>query len=164
MRLYVHSDASYLSEAQARSRAGGYHHLSRRRDPAFLNGAVHVVSTILTGVMASAAEAEYGAAFLNACDACPLRVTLAELGYPQGATPLQVDNTCAVGLANDDIKARRTKSIDMKFHWLRYRAADGQYYVFWAPGVDNHADFFTKLHPHAHHRRARRYYVRDGSG
>jgi hypothetical protein len=164
MHLYVHSDASYLSESQARSRAGGYHHLSRRRDPSFLNGAVHVLSTILTGVMASAAEAEYGAAFLNACDACPLRVTLAELGYPQGATPLQVDNTCAVGLANDDIKARRTKSIDMRFHWLRYRAADGQYYVFWAPGATNHADFFTKLHPHAHHRRARRFYVRDSSG
>jgi hypothetical protein len=164
MSLYVHSDASYLSEPKARSRAGGYHHLARSNDPAFLNGAVHVLSTVLTGVMASAAEAELGAAFLNACDACPLRVTLAELGYPQGATPLQVDNTCAAGLANDDVKARRTKAIDMRFHWVKYRVADGQYRVFWRPGSENHADFFTKTHPHAHHRRARRFYVRDGSG
>jgi hypothetical protein len=43
--------------------------------------------------MASAAEAELGALFYNAKDGAMLRVILKELGHPQGATPLQTDNS-----------------------------------------------------------------------
>jgi hypothetical protein len=161
MFLRVHSDASYLSEPRARSRAGGYHYLGWADDPVAINGAVHVHCSILDNVMSSAAEAEYGAAFLNASDACPLRRTLQDLGYPQGPTPIHVDNTCAVGLANDDIKERRTKSIDMRFHWVRDRVRQRQFKVIWYPGWSNLADFFTKNHPPAHHRRTRRLFVDD---
>jgi hypothetical protein len=64
MILNVHSDASYLSAPKARSRAGGYFFLGSvpvDGKPIKLNGAIHITSTILKLVAASAAEAELGA-------------------------------------------------------------------------------------------------------
>jgi hypothetical protein len=51
----------------------------------------------------------------------------------------------------DTIKPKRTKSIDMRFHWIRDRIQQGQFVVTWRKGVDNLADFFTKALPvHLH--------------
>jgi hypothetical protein len=66
-------------------------------------------------------EAETGAGFINAKDAVPIRTTLAELGHPQGPTPLQFDNKCATGIINDTVTQRRSKAMDMRFYWLRDR-------------------------------------------
>jgi len=95
MILNVHSDASYLSAPKARSRAGGYFFLGilpRDGDPVKLNGAIHVMCTILKLVAASAAVAELGALFLNAQEAKVIRLVLAELGHPQPSTPIHIDN------------------------------------------------------------------------
>ena len=43
--------------------------------------------------MASAAEAEYGALFLNGQAADPIRTTLIEMHHPQTPNPIQVDNS-----------------------------------------------------------------------
>jgi hypothetical protein len=54
MILTIQSDASYLSDSQARSRAGGTFYLSSLHDPAnpvATNGAVHITSVILKHVM-----------------------------------------------------------------------------------------------------------------
>ena len=83
MVLEIHSDASYLSENNARSHAGGHHLLSNDKETPPNNGAVLNLSTIIRNVMSSAAEAELGALFLNVKTAVPMRKTLKELGYPQ---------------------------------------------------------------------------------
>ena len=49
----------------------------------------------------------------------------------------------------------------MRFHWIRDRIRQGQFNVKWKPGVDNLADFFTKLHPPKYHRETRHLYVSD---
>ena len=54
--------------------------------------------------MASVAEAEYGALFLNGQAAVPIRTTLIEMHHPQPPAPIQVDNSTAVGIANRSIK------------------------------------------------------------
>ena len=85
MVLCVHSDASYLSVTRARSRASGVFFLSdmtsRTQDmdtyTPLMNGIIHVVCKILKNVMASAAEVEFGAVFINGQDAVPIRTTLA---------------------------------------------------------------------------------------
>ena len=70
MHLHIHSNASYLSEIRARSRAGGYFLLSdkpKKLPPkphntlAPLNGAIHVHSSIMRSVLSSATETETGA-------------------------------------------------------------------------------------------------------
>ena len=109
--------------------------------------------------MASVAEAEYGSCFHNGQKAAPMRVTLAEPGHPQPATPIQVDNSCAAGIANNEMKQKRSKAMDMRFHWIRDRINQGHYIVYWRPGYKNKADYYTKHHPPAHHRHVRYDYL-----
>jgi hypothetical protein len=101
--------------------------------------------------MSSAAEAELGALFLNVKEAVYLRQILTEMGHSRPRTPIQTDNTTAEGVINNKIQPKRTKAMDMRFHWLRYREAQGQFKIYWRPGGTNLADYFTKHHPPAHH-------------
>ncbi len=154
MVLYIHSDASYLSETRGRSRAGGHFFLSTSpTDPTAppltippLNGPVHTVSKILDVVVGSAAEAEIAGTYLNAQDAVSLRTTLQELQHPQPPTPMQVDNTTAAGFANQTMKQKRSKAMDMRFHWIKDRVRQKQFLVYYRPGITNLADPFTKHH------------------
>jgi hypothetical protein len=63
--------------------------------------------------MLSAAEAEFGATLYNCKEAIPLCVSLDELGHPQPATPVQVDNSTAVGIANKKVKQSRSCAMYM---------------------------------------------------
>jgi hypothetical protein len=66
--LNIHSDASYLSEAKARSRACGHFFMGwmpQNGEPIQLNGAFHLSTTIMHFVVASVAEAELGALYHN---------------------------------------------------------------------------------------------------
>ena len=101
--------------------------------------------------MSSAAEAELAAVYLNAKEAVYLRQILTEIGHPQPRTPIQTDNSTAEGVINHKIQPRRTKAMDMRFHWLRDREAQGQFEIYWRPGKTNLAGYFTKHHPPLHH-------------
>jgi hypothetical protein len=68
MILDIHSDASYLSEAKARSRACGHFFMGwmpKNGEPIQLNGALQISRTIMQFVVASVAEAELGALYHN---------------------------------------------------------------------------------------------------
>ena len=169
MVLHIHSDGSYLSEPKARSRAGGHYFLSDRSpDPnappsstPTLNGPIYSLSRIIKNVMGSAAEAEIGSAYINGQEAVPIRTTLAELGHPQPPTPMQVDNSTAYGFANDTIKQKRSKAIDMRFYWIKDRTRQGQFLIFWRPGSSKLGDYHTKHHSAAHHRLMRSTFLHD---
>ncbi len=75
--------------------------------------------------MSSVAEAELGALYLNVREALYLRQILTEMGHPQPRTPIQTDNLTAKGVINNKIQPKRTKAMDMHFHWLRNREAQG---------------------------------------
>jgi hypothetical protein len=66
---------------------------------------------------------------------------------------LLCDNACAVGLANDTVKMRRSKSIDMRYHWIKDRVKQTHFNVIWQKGADNLADFFTKPLPASQHQK-----------
>lgn len=160
MRLYVESDASYLSEPNSRSRPGGIFYLGNNTPTkGYVNGAVECISTIIKAVVSSAFEAEYAALFLNGQTAQGIRNTLSDMGYPQGATPIVSDNACAVGIANQSVKQRRSKAIDMRYHWIRDRVEMGDFTVIWQRGESNLADYFTKAHPVHHYKAMRKIFV-----
>ena len=166
MVLNVHSDASYLSAPKARSRAGGYFFLGsipRDHHPIFLNGAVHINSTILKLVAASAAEAELGALFLNAQDAKVLRMTLTELGHPQPPTPIHVDNTTTVGIVNSTIKRQRSRAMEMRYFWLLDGEAQRSFSFYYQPGQENLGDYPSKLHNGDIHQHVRPYYLHEAN-
>ena len=157
MKLAIHSDASYLSEPKARSRAGGHFFLTKQTndtDPD--NGAVLNVAQVIKSVMSSAAEAELGALFINAKLAVPMRHTLEELGHPQGRTPIQTDNSTAHGVINGKIQPKQTKAMDMRYYWLKDREAQNFFQFHWKPGKNNLADYWTKHHAAIHHANIRK--------
>ena len=71
MVLAAHSNASFLSESNARSRAGGHYFMSSDTNTPHNNGAVMTISHIIKAVLSSAAEAEVGALFINCREAVP---------------------------------------------------------------------------------------------
>jgi hypothetical protein len=83
MILHIHSDASYLSESEAKSRAGGFFYMvnATKHDKNLTNSAILIVRKVLKHVMSSAAEAEIGAVFINAKEGAVLRKTLEESGH-----------------------------------------------------------------------------------
>ena len=143
MRLHLQSDSSFGTRSHGRSVAGGIAYLGNE-DPTEINGPILVHSSVIQNVMASIGEAEYAAAFYTAQMASGLRKTLSDLGYPQPPTYILVDNEVASGIANNTIEPKRTKSIDMQFHWLRDRVHLQEFIVIWRKGIYNLADFFTK--------------------
>jgi hypothetical protein len=102
--------------------------------------------------VASAAESEVGACFHNAQSGAPLRVTLTELGHTQPPTPLRTDNSTASGILNETIKQKRSKAMDMRYHWLTDRVRQKQFDVYWRPGRANLGDYHTKHHSAEHHK------------
>jgi hypothetical protein len=115
------------------------------------NGAILTVATIIKAVMLSAAEAESGALYINAKEAAYIWQILIEMGHPQPKTPIQTDNSTTEGVINNKIQPKRTKVMDMRFHWLRDCEAQGQFRIYWRPEKNNFADYFTKHHSPAHH-------------
>ena len=119
MVLNVHSDASYLIEPKARSRAGGHFYMSSNSTHSEDNGAVLNIAKIMKHVMTSAAEAEIGALFLNSRQAIPASRLLEEMGHRQPPTPVQTDNTPAFGFVNKIMVHKATKFTNMNHWWMR---------------------------------------------
>eukprot|EP00956_Cyclotella_meneghiniana_P012673 scaffold18023_cov48-Cyclotella_meneghiniana.AAC.2 len=151
MILAVHSDASYLSKPKARSRAGGHFFLSHDTDNPPNNGAILNIAHIIKHVMSSATEAELAALYIMAREAVYIRIILQEMGHKQPPTPIQTDNAMAEGVINSKITPKRTKAMDMRFHWLRDRECQEQFRFYWRPGKTNYADYWTKHHLPSHH-------------
>ena len=149
--LAVHSNALYLSETKSRSRAGGGLFCSANEIYPANNGAVLKVSQIIKAVMSSAAEAELGALYINARESVPLRHLLEDMVHPQPPTPIQLDNTTALRVFKHKIQPKRTKSLDMRFHWLRCKKNKKQFRTYWREGKTNYADSTTKHHTTINH-------------
>jgi hypothetical protein len=74
------------------------------------------------------------------------------LGHKQPATPLRTDNATAFGILNETIKQKRSKAMDMRYHWQRDRVRQKQFDVYWRPGRENLGDYHTKHHYAQHHK------------
>ena len=109
--------------------------------------------------MAFAAEPKIGATFHNGQEAVPIHTTLTELGHLQPLTPIRIKNSTAEGFANDTIKQKISKAINMRFYWIQERTQQGQFFIYWKPGSTNLGEYFTKHHSPAHHRLMRPTYL-----
>ena len=74
----------------------------------------------LRHVVSSAAEAETGAAFYNSKEGITIIRTLHILQHPQppDGCPFKMDNPVTNGFIHKNIKQKRSKSWDMRYHWL----------------------------------------------
>ncbi len=150
MVLVGHSNALYLSESKTCSRAGGHFFMSNNTANPPNNGAILTIAQIIKAVMSSGAEAKVGALYINWREATPARHTLEFMGHPPPPTPMQMDNTTALGVVNNNV-IKKLKAIDIKYHWLRNRESQGQFLHYWVPGKENNFDYMTKHHATIHH-------------
>ena len=115
-----------------------------------------MLAKIIKNVMASAMEAEIAALYLNAQLVVEFRQTLTDMGHPQPTTQIRTDNESACGILTGTMRQKRSKAIDMRFHWLRDRVQNHkQFDIRWAPGATNFGDYPTKHHPGSHHKNVR---------
>jgi hypothetical protein len=145
MALHDHSNASYLSEKKARSRAGGIFFLSNKLTPpdkaplpdAILppnNGAIHVHSSIMSAVLSPTTEAEIGALLFFNGKEVMLRNTLRDMGHAQLATSIQTDNSCEA----DRQRHRQTTSIQNNGHAILLDPRQGSPGTFTDPLTKRH--------------------------
>ena len=104
--------------------------------------------------MASAAEAETGGMFLNVQTMVPIRNTLIAMDHPQpeNCSLLKSDSKRGAGIVRLFMKLKRSKSWDMKYHWLEDCTKMGHLNPYWERGIHNWEDYFTKHHPPAYHK------------
>jgi hypothetical protein len=65
-------------------------------------------------------------------------------------TPL-VYSVDADTVINGKVQPKRTKAMDIRFHWLGDRECQQQFRFYWRPGKTNYADYWTKHHLPSHH-------------
>ena len=106
-----------------------------------------------------AAEAELGALYINCREAIPAQHLLEAMGHHQPPTQMQTDNSTKLGVDTNKIQPKRTKAMDMRFHWLRFRANQRKFQTYSREGPTNKGDYVTKHHAASHHKNNRSDYL-----
>ena len=119
----------------------------------FLNGApISWTSSKQTTPALSTAEAEYMALAAATQEALYLRQLLECLGYPQSqATVIGEVNQGCIALAESTAFSKRTRHIDIRYHFIRQHIEDGAIRIEYVPTVDQLADALTKALPRIKH-------------
>ena len=116
-------------------------------------------------VALSTSEAEYMAACAATQEAIHLRRLLGDLGFPQeGPTVILEDNMGCICLSENPVMHRRTKHIDIKFHFIREAVERGDVVLTFTSTSTQVADLLTKPLPKARTQKLRDYimgYMKD---
>ena len=114
------------------------------------NGPISKECKIFKTKVSSSAESETGDTFKNAQNIIPLRHIL-ETVYlhqqPTEGSPIVTDNLKYQGILTCFIKPRKSKTWDMRYHWLEDRIFQKQIQLIWKRGIYNWSDYFNKHHP-----------------
>jgi len=93
----------------------------------------------------SSTEAEYMAVSDAGRQLRWIQQLLGELGIHETKTPLHMDNQGAIFNASNPTTERRTKHINIRYHYIRDLVEDGYVDLFYVEGTKNPADMFTKV-------------------
>lgn len=135
------SDADYAGDIETRRSTTGYVFC-------LANGAVTWSSQRQRLVTLSTTEAEYVAASTAAREAVWIRKLLSDIGCPcDKETTLYIDNQSAIQLVRNPVFHKRTKHIDVHFHFIREKENEKKIKVEYVPSENQRADIFTKALP-----------------
>ncbi|CAM9467817.1 unnamed protein product, partial [Phaeothamnion confervicola] len=111
----------------------------------YAGGPISWNSRLQTTVALSSTEAEYMAACAAAQEAIHLRQLLKDLHQQQRrATTIYEDNQGCIALGNNPVFHRRTKHIDIRYHFVRERIASKEIALTYIPTGEQLADMMTK--------------------
>ncbi|KMQ88473.1 gag-pol polyprotein [Lasius niger] len=135
------SDADFASDIETRRSTTGY---------AFLiaNGLVSWSSQRQKLVSLSTTESEYIAASSATREAIWLRNLLHDIGHKcKNATLIHIDNQSAIRLVKNPEFHKRTKHVDIRYHYIREKVESRDIQVTYIPTENQLADIFTKALP-----------------
>ena len=112
--------------------------------------------------MTSAAEAKTAGLFINCQKVIEIKQMLQALRHNQMATLVKTDNATAASFVTDMIKKKRSKSWDVRYHWLSEQQSLKTFFIYWQEGLKNLADYHTKHHPPSYHKKVREKYILKG--
>jgi hypothetical protein len=138
-------DADHAGDETDRKSVSGHLFLLNRGPVSWSSAKQRCVAT-------STAEAEYIALAEASKQGQWLRSLLKELGRASMLGPDQVvrifsDNQACIAIAEDPIAHRRTKHIDVRYHYIRQLIGAGKARVSYLPTQDMLADVLTKPLP-----------------
>jgi hypothetical protein len=61
----------------------------------------------------------------------------------QPPRPIKTDNSTASGNANNTLKQRKSRAMDMRFYWIHDRVKQNQSIIYWQPGTATLGDYFN---------------------
>lgn len=137
-RLQVYTDSDYARDLEDRRCTSGY---------AFIlsNAAICWSSRKQEIVTLSSTEAEYVAATTCACHCVWLKGLMEELSNEQiGTVNIMCDNSSSIKLSKNPVLHRRTKHIDVRFHYLRELVNKGKVQLVFCSSENQIADIMTK--------------------
>ena len=82
------------------------------------------------------------------------------MGHLQPPKPVTTYNKASNSIVRGTAKQKISRSIDMRFYWVRDRIRQNHFHIFWEEGKKNLADYVTKHHPIWNHRSMRPRYVK----
>jgi hypothetical protein len=146
--LTGYCDASYADDIDTRkSTTGFFFELNK--------GPISWKSKRQRSVALSTCEGEYMALSDGSKECVWLRRLLSNLDVPLGSTTLFEDNQGAIALVANPLSTRRSKHIDVRYHYIRQCVAEGHIVVTYLQTDDMIADLLTKPLPVATFKRLR---------
>lgn len=137
-RPVCYSDANWAENDENRHSTSGNVFLSS-------NGPISWVSKRQSTIALSSTEAEYIAAYDAAREAAWLRQLLTNITNERPKPlMLYMDNQSAMSIANNTNVNKRSKHMDIKYHYLRQEVRNHKIYTQYCCSEDNIADIFTK--------------------
>jgi hypothetical protein len=111
-------------------------------------GAVSWGSRLQPTVALSSTEAEYMATCAAVQEVTYMRQLFTDLGFGQKhATTIYQDNQACIALSSNPIYHKRTKHIDVRYHYVRERVESGDVVLVHVPSERQLADLLTKPLP-----------------
>lgn len=140
MNLYAYSDADFAGEVDTRKSTTGYCFL-------FGLGLISWGSERQKSVSLSTTESEYVAGSQTVKEMIWIVQLLRNLGRNIGKPLLNMDNQSALKLIRNPEFHKRTKHIDVRYHFIRERYEDGFFDLKYVNTHEQLADIFTKPLP-----------------
>ena len=101
-------------------------------------------SKLMKFVTLSSTEAEYGGLSFAVKEAEFIKEIMEDLGFTcEPKIKIYIDNKSALDIATQ-VNTKRSKHIDIRFHFLKDKIQDGVISLAWISTLENHAEILTK--------------------
>ena len=135
--IYAYTDSDWAADKIKRRSITGYFF---KLANGIFSWRTHAQKTVAL----SSTEAEYMAMSDCSRQAMWIKTLLSELGLTLSAIPIYGDNQGSIFIGSNPVQERRTKHIDIRYHYIRQCIEDKNIELMFIEGSNNPADMFTK--------------------